>query len=72
MSHDPLCPNGEMTWLPETSICLYCHVIARVREDERQRATFIAQHTIEDNFVRDDAIAWINGTTPDWWGREQP
>lgn len=35
MTHDLLCPNGEMTWLPDTAICLYCHVIARVREDER-------------------------------------
>ena len=38
MSHDPMCPNGEMTWLPETAICLRCVVIARVREDERTYA----------------------------------
>jgi hypothetical protein len=37
MKHDPICPNGEMTWLPETSLCIYCLMIARVREDERQK-----------------------------------
>lgn len=37
MTHDPLCPNGEMTWLPSQSICLYCHVIDRVRKDQTQR-----------------------------------
>lgn len=37
MTHDPLCPNGEMTWLPSQSICLYCHVIDRVRKDQTQQ-----------------------------------
>jgi hypothetical protein len=67
MTHDPLCPNGDMTWLPDTSICLQCHLIARVREDERKRAVFIADRTINDSYDRDEAIAWINGTPPYWW-----
>lgn len=44
-----------------------CDVIASVREDERKRAVFIAQHSINDTYDRDDAIAWINGEAPQWW-----
>lgn len=47
-------------------------VLNLVRADERKRAVFIAQHSIEDHYARDDAIAWINGETPKWWTGNQP
>ena len=68
MTHDPLCPNGEMTWLSETSICLKCHVIARVREDERKRAHFVVDRFDMFSDDREAMHAWIDGTPPNWWG----
>lgn len=52
-------------------------VLNRVRADERKRAVFIAQHSIEDSYCREDAIAedaiaWIDGVTPKWWTGNQP
>jgi hypothetical protein len=65
MTHDPLCPPENIEWAVHS--CVVCDLIARVREDERKRAVFIADRTINDNRDRDDAIAWINGTPPYWW-----
>lgn len=48
MTHDPLCSNGDMTWLPETAICLTCHVIARVRKDERAASLDAAREAVSE------------------------
>ena len=71
MTHDPLCPQYDC-WLEGCTVCDECALIARVRDDERKRAVFIADRTINDNFDRDDAIAWINGTPPNWWKDDTP
>lgn len=66
MTHDAMCPVVAIhLW----QICL-CEAFARVRGDERKRAVFIADHTINDTHDREDAIAWINGEPPTWWHGE--
>jgi hypothetical protein len=85
-NHFPECMEPQVDWPCKqcweidcecTCICerlRVCEqrVFNRVRADERKRAVFIAQHSIEDSFARDDAIAWINGVTPKWWTGNQP
>ena len=45
-NHDPLCPNAELFQMEPTSICLYCHVIKKARNDENSvRVTALAQLT---------------------------
>jgi hypothetical protein len=74
----PKCRGGDCTLCDEVDC--YCErlraceqrVLDRVRADERKRAVFIAQHSIEDSYCREDAIAWINGVTPKWWTGNQP
>lgn len=80
--HDKFCP----IWIVGDRIMTECEcelihkvqadceqrVLNLVRADERKRAVFIAQHSIEDHYARDDAIAWINGETPKWWTGNQP
>lgn len=83
--HLPECRvNREFTpiksadlWVSASCICdmlSACEqrVLNSVRVDERKRAVFIAQHSIEDSYAREDAIAWINGETPKWWTGNQP
>jgi hypothetical protein len=77
MTHDPLCPGideiGTLAHVePGFVRNCKCDLIASVREDERKRAVFIADRTINDNRDRDDAIAWINGTPPYWWKDDTP
>ena len=61
MTHDPLCPNGDMTWLPETAICLTCHVIARVRKDERAAALDAAREAVTAFKPLLDVEKWNGG-----------
>ena len=63
MTHDPLCPNGEMTWLPETAICLTCHVIKNTRKDERAAALRDAVEAVDSEKTEDpswDGTNWNN------------
>lgn len=71
MNHDPLCSNGDMTWLPETAICLTCHVIARVRADAldaaREAVVALPMMKIAGNFPlydADEVIAAIDALKP--------
>jgi len=85
MAHLPECIYKPDYWDVEQSIlwsgnpCICdalraCEqrVLNLVSADERKRAVFIAQHSIEDHYAREDAIAWINGETPKWWTGNQP
>jgi hypothetical protein len=66
-----LCPPENIEWAVQLHV-LQCDLIASVREDERKRAVFIADRTINDSYDRDEAIAWINGTPPYWWKDDTP
>lgn len=54
--HDPLCPNADLFQLTPITICLYCHVINNVRQDERAKTLDLAIQTISD--MREDHIRW--------------
>ncbi len=46
-------------------------LIARVREDERQKAHNVIYRFDMFSGDRDAMHAWINGTPPDWWTGER-
>lgn len=71
MTHDPMCQKANVMEIRFGNVCSQCDLIAKVREDERQKA-----HNVIDRFDmfsddRDAMHAWINGTPPDWWTGER-
>lgn len=56
--HDPLCParNRPASWEPEMCVC---DIIAKVRADERERATEATRTALAD-------AKWSNAVTVDW------
>lgn len=54
--HDAMCPNVDLFQLTPITICLYCHVINNVRQDERAKTLDLAIETVAD--LREDHIRW--------------